>query len=138
MGDRDAKSEFGHTKVRDVPMIFKLAFEKVVFFAQGRDRNSVVNVNSEKCNSSLRFIIINAPLVDKATEAQFNHCLMECEVPYSACLLHSIKTLHELPYLILFTTFLESWGLFHEDSFQFRENSMKESCFNVKVLDIPV
>jgi len=83
MGDRDAKSEFGHTKVRDVPMIFKLAFEKVVFFAQGRDRNNVVNVNSEKCNSSLCFMIINAPLVDKATEAQFNHCLMECEVPYS-------------------------------------------------------
>jgi len=97
--------------------LHQMVIDNFYFFRIPLTYKKRCNMNSEKCNSGLRFSVINARLVNKATEAQFNHCFMECEVPYSACLLHSIKTLHELPHPILFTVFLETWGLFHEDSF---------------------
>ena len=63
---------------------------------------------------------------------------MEGDVPDLTRLLHTIKTFLEMPDPILLARFLKPRRLFHENSFHFWENPMKEGCFDVKMLYVPV
>jgi len=88
------------------------------------------------CSPCWGTLNIDTPFVAQSSEAQLRHSLVERQVPYAAGLFHAIEAFCQAPDPVLFSWLLEARGLFHRNSFRFRENPMEESCLDVDMLNV--
>ena len=82
--------------------------------------------------------MVDTPFASESLELEVADIAMEGLVLDTTGLLHAIDTLHQFHHPVFLARRLETGRLFHEHCLSLRENAMKEGCFDVDVLDIPV
>ena len=63
---------------------------------------------------------------------------MKSLVPDTTCLLHAVEAFHKAHDPVFFARGFEAAWLFHEHRFIGREDAVKESSFDIEMLEVPV
>jgi hypothetical protein len=138
MGNRDTKGIFNGSEVQNFPMLVQLGFKGGIFFGGSGCGNNVINMYSKDGYTHVSLSVVNTPFVGKLFKSHFRNCFVKGKVSHVACLFHTIETLHEFHHPVTFTWFLKPRRLLHIDCFIFWKDTVEESSFDVKVLDIPI
>ena len=95
-------------------------------------------MHAENDHASGRATDINTPFTAEPDEIPPKDGAIKCLIPDAARLLHAVDALEELPHPIVFPRSFETRGLLHEHSFIGWQDTMEESCFYVKLVEVPV
>ena len=85
-------AKFGKAKVINLPLGFKISSKVVNLIIGQGGSNNVVDLDGEDGCAQVRTTMINAPFVFHAFETPASNSGVECLVPDSAHLFHSIDT----------------------------------------------
>ena len=136
--DCNFKSEFSFTMVGDLSLGVELGFETVVLFGDGGYGNDVIHVDGKDDGTLGGGAMVNAPFARSTLETPLADCKVKRMVPDATGLLHAINAFHEFHDPRLFAGCFETGRLLHEHHLGFGEDAMKESCFDVVLLDVPI
>ena len=85
-----------------------------------------------------RLTLVDAPFAWHSLEAPLFDSFVKSLVPYAAGLFHAIQAFHEVHDPVFFARGFEATWLFHEHGLIGGEDAVKESSFDIKMLEVPI
>jgi hypothetical protein len=126
------------SKIRDFPVMLKLFFEQGVFSLGRCCGEDIVNMDGKDDGPSLCYLPVYTVFPVETLEAKVSDGSMECLIPNSAGLFHTIDASHQLHDPGFFAGFLEAMRLFHVCCLFLRQDAVQEGSFDIDLLEVPI